>query len=148
MTVTDQVRIAFPPLSAPCSQKTVSERTDCRRLVPASVTPLVLSSALLPEALATSVLGYLISTFGSGARGLCRIRGPRRCRREHSPAAQRIVSATVNCRLHQLFPRLRHITIADLLEETRPKMPLTMLPYIPAGRYEEKVTQDKLSKFN
>jgi hypothetical protein len=60
MTVTDQVRIASPPLFAPRFQITVSERTDCRLLVPAKSE--LVGPALLPEALATSVLGYLIST--------------------------------------------------------------------------------------
>jgi hypothetical protein len=59
MTVTDQVRIASPPLFAPCFQITVSERTDCRRLVPAKSE--LVGPALL-RSVATSVLGYLIST--------------------------------------------------------------------------------------
>jgi hypothetical protein len=41
----------------------------------------------------------------------------------------------------QAFPRLQHVTIAELLAGKRPKIPLTMLPYIPAGQYETPVEQ-------
>ena len=34
----------------------------------------------------------------------------------------------------QIFPRLQHVTIADLLAGRRPQMPSTVLPYIPASQ--------------
>jgi hypothetical protein len=44
----------------------------------------------------------------------------------------------------QVFPKLQHVTIADLLDKKLPKMPPTILPYIAANKLQQTATQDTL----
>ena len=44
----------------------------------------------------------------------------------------------------QPLPRLQHVTIAELLDGKRPKMPLTFLPYIAAEKLDQPPEHDEL----
>jgi site-specific DNA-methyltransferase (adenine-specific) len=44
----------------------------------------------------------------------------------------------------QVFPKLQHVTVAELLDGKKPQMPLTMLPYIAAEKLQKMATQDPL----
>ena len=44
----------------------------------------------------------------------------------------------------QTFPRVQTITVADLLSGKRPKMPLTLLPYIQAAKRGPQATAETL----
>lgn len=44
----------------------------------------------------------------------------------------------------QIFPKLQHFTIAELLDGKRPKMPLTFLPYIAAEKMQTPTEHDEL----
>lgn len=44
----------------------------------------------------------------------------------------------------QVFPKLQHITVAELLSGKRPQIPATILPYIPADRAKVKASADAL----
>ena len=44
----------------------------------------------------------------------------------------------------QKFPRLQHITIAELMTGKRPQMPATVLPYIAADKLKVKESADAL----
>jgi len=45
---------------------------------------------------------------------------------------------------NQSFPRMQHVSIADLLAQRLPQMPGTILPYIAAERYKEEPTAETL----
>jgi site-specific DNA-methyltransferase (adenine-specific) len=45
---------------------------------------------------------------------------------------------------NQPFPKLQHITVGELLDGNRPKMPPTTLPYIAAGKLQQPVDQGTL----